>query len=79
MLFGDAETEKIGSFCVTGRYKYRYIKKNPPRFCQKEEDLPLLFHNMLELEGLDVFMLLVFSIFMTTFAIPLTWVYIIKY
>ena len=34
VLFGDVKTEKIGSFCVTGRYNI--------------EDLLPLFHNMLD-------------------------------
>ena len=39
MLFVDVETEKIGSFCITGRYKYRYIFPNLPRFLAKRRKI----------------------------------------
>ena len=50
MLFGDVKTDKIGSFCVIGRSNIAifFEHKNLLLFCQKEEDLPLLFHKMLE-------------------------------
>ena len=50
VLFGDVETAKIASFCVTGRKISLYFpsKKSSVFFCQNEGYLPLLFHKMLE-------------------------------
>ena len=49
VLFRDVETEKIGSFCVTGRSNIAIFSEQKifRIFCKKEEDLPL-FHKILE-------------------------------
>ena len=45
VLFGDVKTEKIGSFCVTGRYNIAIFSehKNLPRFFAKRRKIFCLY------------------------------------